>query len=39
MEFDSESDIIKAYKKHPDFKRDMDEIQLFYNNCLNMALY
>lgn len=39
MELDSDSDIVKKYKKYPEFKRDMDEIQQFYNSCLNMALY
>jgi hypothetical protein len=40
MEFDnSDCDIVKKYKKYPEFKRDMDEIQQFYNSCLNMALY
>jgi hypothetical protein len=36
---DSECDIVKKYKKYPEFKRDMDEIQQFYNSNLNMALY
>lgn len=39
MNFDSESDIIKKYKKSSEFKKIMDEIQQLYNNSLNMALY
>jgi hypothetical protein len=39
MELDSESDIVKKYRKYPEFKKDMDEIQSFYNGSLNLALY
>jgi|JI6StandDraft_1071083.scaffolds.fasta_scaffold02735_11 hypothetical protein len=39
MELDGESDIVKKYRKYPEFKRDLDEIQMFYNGCLNLALY
>ena len=39
MEVDGEADIVKKYKKYPEFKRDMDEIQLFYNSSLNLSIY
>ena len=32
-------DINRKYKKYPDFKKEMDEIEDFYNAELNLALY
>lgn len=35
----AETDIVKKSKKYAEFKKDLDEMELGYENDLNMALY